>query len=69
VRALDERIELRMWTKTEEAVLVSVARTMEGGLNLTGPFYNLLPQFESSDLSFDKIVPALLAALPRYAAK
>lgn len=38
----------------------------DNGLSLVGPFYELLPEFEQSDKSFEEFLPKMLEMLPQY---
>lgn len=38
----------------------------DNGLSLVGPFYDLLPEFEQSEKSFEEFLPTMLDLLPKY---
>jgi hypothetical protein len=68
VGACDRRIMMKFendpkWTRLAQQ---QVAGDTQAGLNLTQPYYNLLPEFEQSGKSFDEFLPTLLEHLPEY---
>jgi hypothetical protein len=68
VRALDDRLHVLLAndpTKTKN-LESRVADLSAKGLTLTQPFYVLLPEYESSDKSFEDFFPLMLEKLPAY---
>jgi hypothetical protein len=68
VRALDHRLNALLSEKAEGEKHAEdrVAQLTEQGLTLTRAFYNMLADYEQSDLSFDQFVPVMLQELPAY---
>lgn len=66
VRALDHRLAVKLsgTPRTERRAAEVVADETAKGLTLTGPFYALLPGYESSGQGFDAYLPTLMSRLP-----
>ncbi len=70
VRALDHRFIVQSHLNATDAAQIraaqasQVANQTKQGLTLTRPFYELLPEYEASRLSFDAFLTAMLARLP-----
>jgi len=69
IRAMDSRMHALMeddpeTTKNCEARCIELS---ESGLSLAHPFYELLKQYEQTDMSFDQFVPLMLDLVPELA--
>ena len=68
IRAIDRRIMVLMAddpkkTKLHESIIKNVTR---GGLLLAEPFYNLLIEYEQSEMNFEEYLPEMLEKLVDY---
>ncbi len=67
VRALDHRMS--MFLKDDEKLKKRYEARVDGlsssGLTLTGPFYQLLSDYEQSQMPFDEFVPIMFEKLPQ----
>ena len=69
VRAMDIRMHALM-NDDPETIKMCEARCIElseSGLSLVHPFYELLKQYEQTDMSFDQFVPQMLDLVPELA--
>ena len=68
VRALDIRLRVLLTDDPAYKKLIEdrVDELTELGLTLTRAFYNMLADYEQSELSFDQFVPIMLRELPTY---
>jgi hypothetical protein len=68
VRALDHRLRVLLADDPTDKKRAEdrVDQLTEQGLTITRVFYNMLVDYEQSELSFDKFVPVMLRELPEY---
>jgi len=68
VRALDHRINavIANDTATTQTREKRIAVLTKDGLLLVGPFYQLLSEYEDSDMNFKLFLPEMLEKLPDY---
>jgi hypothetical protein len=68
VRALDRRISVRFEDndRVKRICEWQVSRDTKEGLNLTQPFYDLMTEYEQSNMSFEEYLPSILKKLPEY---
>lgn len=68
IRALDIRMKILLEDdpSTTKRCEDRIRYQTENGLSLVGPFYDLLPEFEQSDKSFEEFLPTMLDLLPQY---
>ena len=66
VRALDHRINIVLEDNpaTKATREKRIADLTKGGLLLVGPFYQLLSEYEDSDMNFEQFLPKMLEKLP-----
>jgi hypothetical protein len=68
VHALSHRIAVQRTSDPalKKRIEANVAGLTKGGYGLLGPLYELLANFEKSDMPFDRYLPIMLEKLPEY---